>query len=176
MDFNYSRSLEELGQYALDKSRLRVDLMYLGSLKKGEIRGYSTEAFKFVKYKNKEVEMEPLCQTKTKGIWRKFLYGETTLSGTHQQWQIAAATLTMIIKYSCVTAISCRDLSQKGIQAQILIFPMILCQYWFICLTLDNKIKVIFSRYVLIMEVFWATCCSEQFNLLIQTNSELIRD
>lgn len=83
MDFNYSRSLEELGQYALDKSRLRVDLMYLGSLKKGEIRGYSTEAFKFVKYKNKEVEMEPLCQTKTKGIWRKFLYGETTLSGTH---------------------------------------------------------------------------------------------
>lgn len=26
MDFNYSRSLEELGQYALDKSRLRVDL------------------------------------------------------------------------------------------------------------------------------------------------------
>lgn len=26
------------------------------------------------------------------------------------------------------------------------------------------------------MEVFWATCCSEQFNLLIQTNSELIRD
>lgn len=28
-DFNYSRSLEELGQYALDKSRLRVDLTYI---------------------------------------------------------------------------------------------------------------------------------------------------
>lgn len=64
MGFNYSRSLEELGQYSLDKSRLRVDLMYLGSLKKGKIRGYSTEAFKFVKYKNKGAEMGPLSQTK----------------------------------------------------------------------------------------------------------------
>lgn len=29
MDFNYSRRLEELGQYALDKSRLRVDLSHI---------------------------------------------------------------------------------------------------------------------------------------------------
>lgn len=29
MDFNYSKSLQELGQYALDKSRLRVDLTYI---------------------------------------------------------------------------------------------------------------------------------------------------
>lgn len=28
-DFNYSKSLQELGQYALDKSRLRVDLTYI---------------------------------------------------------------------------------------------------------------------------------------------------
>lgn len=43
MDFNYWGSLEELGQYASDKNRLRVHLMYVGSMKKGEIRGCSRE-------------------------------------------------------------------------------------------------------------------------------------
>lgn len=89
---------------------------------------------------------------------------------------VTADSLAMIIKYSYVTAISSRDLSQKGIQTWILAFLIILCQYWFICLTLNSKVKAIFNINVLIMDIFWTTCCSEQFNLLIQTNSKLIKD
>lgn len=82
----------------------------------------------------------------------------------------------MIIKYSYITAISSRDLSQKGIQTWIIAFLMILCQSWFICLSLGSKVKAMFNINILIMDVFWTTCCSEQFNLLNQTNSKLIKD
>lgn len=124
-----------------------------------------------VKYKkNKGTERGSLTQTKGKrNLGENPLWGDYSGSGTSQEWQVTADTLTTIIRNSYITAVFSWDLSQKGIQTWILTLPMILCQYCFICLTSNSQVKAIFIINVLKMNIFWTTCCSEQFNLLTQT-------